>query len=121
MFPLSFVLFGLLLVFGPEVYGADSTYTFEGFTLKVQDKSSGLSKDQIKKLVDTFKTVYPKEVKEYNKNAPKTVTIILDPTMNKAPAYTSGSTITVSVKYAKEHPKDLDLITHEAMHVVQGN
>jgi hypothetical protein len=64
--------------------------------------------------------LYPKLVKELPSDgyqAPREMTLLLK--RMKGVAYTSGTTITVSAAYIKDHPKDLGMVAHEMVHVVQ--
>lgn len=57
----------------------------------------------------------------FNGNASRDVTLVIDP--NPAypyPAYTLGTTITVSSAWLKQNPLDVDVVVHEAFHIVQA-
>jgi hypothetical protein len=115
---MKLVIVNLLLLVG--LVAADTTTIFgqNGMTVRVIDKNSGLSPAFIRKLVNVFFTIYPKEKKAYNSKAINTVNFIIDPDYDGV-AETSDNEIRYSSKYFKSNPKDVDVVTHEAMHVVQ--
>tara|TARA_R110002050_G_scaffold300249_2_gene468338 strand:- start:2363 stop:3076 length:714 start_codon:yes stop_codon:yes gene_type:complete len=63
--------------------------------------------------------VYPKLVKDFNKNARMDITIKIDTTYDGV-AYASNGRVTVSSQYLYKRPNDLDLMTHEIMHIIQS-
>lgn len=54
-----------------------------------------------------------------NYNAPKTIHLVFKPDIN-APAYASGSEITINAKWIKQHPDDFGMVIHELTHVIQA-
>ena len=70
------------------------------------------------RMVKTFFTVYPELANAYNKNTLKTVTMVID-TSYKGVAATANGKVTISYKWMHQHPEDIDVITHEVMHIVQ--
>lgn len=97
---------------------ASDTTTKKGYTLVFVNKDPNIAPDLQAKLTQTFFAVYPKLVKEYNANAKKEVLFVVD-TAYKAVAEASGGRILFSAGYMKAHPTDVDIVTHEGMHVVQ--
>ena len=98
-----------------------SSYDRQGLHLMFADDSAGLDPKEKERLVDTFYAVYPRMVAEFNHAAPSEVKISLD---TKYPwdhwvAATEGHTIHCNPTWFRDHPEDLDVITHEGMHVVQ--
>ena len=89
------------------------------YTLKFTCKSDGFSEETNQKLIETFFKVYPVLVKKYNKKSPHIVTFIIDPEYDGVAA-TSNDQVVFSVKYMTSHPGDLDVVTHEVMHIVQA-
>lgn len=90
-----------------------------GYTLIWQNNDNGFSMDVKKQLVQTFFTVYPKLAKDFNSNVSKTVLFKVD-TAYKGVAATSGSQVVYNPNWFDQHPKDIDVVTHEVMHIVQG-
>ncbi|QHL89266.1 secretory protein [Nibribacter ruber] len=71
------------------------------------------------KLVNAFFKVYPKEAKRFNKNTVKNVTVTID-TAYTGVAYAHDGKITIASQWLHKRPNDIDVITHEAMHLVQA-
>jgi hypothetical protein len=97
---------------------SSDTTTKKGYTLVFINKDPNIAPDLQSKLTQTFFAVYPKLVKEYNANAKREVIFVVD-TAYKAVAEASGGRILFSAGYMKAHPTDVDIVTHEGMHVVQ--
>jgi len=95
------------------------TITQKGITLIFINKEDGFSVEEQKRMQATFFEVYPKEIKTYNKNAARKVAMIIDPEY-KGVAATSGTVIRINPEWMEKHPEDLDVVTHEAMHIVQA-
>ena len=89
------------------------------FTLNFECKAPGFDEAINKKLIETYFKVYPTLVKKYNKKSTKTVTFIIDPNYNGV-AGTSNGRVVFSAKYMTAHPGDIDIVTHETMHIVQS-
>lgn len=100
------------------IVSQDST-TKKGYTLVFISKDSAFSEVTKKKMTDAFFTVYPKEAKRFNKKVMKRVIFLVDPAY-KGVAATSGGIVRYSPKWMAEHPEDIDVVTHEVMHIVQG-
>ncbi|SDD20266.1 Peptidase [Mucilaginibacter pineti] len=91
----------------------------KGYQLTFINQDPTFSKDLSAKLIKTFFEVYPKLAKEYNKNTAKKVTFIID-TAYKGVAATWQDTVHFSPVYMSAHPGDIDVVTHEVMHIVQA-
>ncbi|MDQ8004777.1 MAG: basic secretory protein-like protein [Pedobacter sp.] len=91
----------------------------KGYSLTFVSKDPNLDPVLRKKLIDTYFEVYPTLVKTFNDKSPKDVLFVVD-TAYKAVAEASGNRILFSAGYMKAHPTDIDVVTHEGMHVVQG-
>jgi hypothetical protein len=90
-----------------------------GFTLTFECKAQAFSSETSQKLIDTFFEVYPKLVKTYNKKATRQVAFVIDPDYDGVAA-TSNDRVVFSSKYMTSHPGDIDVVTHEVMHIVQA-
>lgn len=95
------------------------TISRAGYTLYVIDKASGLDTATRRRMIDAFFTVYPKEVQRFNTGALRTVTFIFDPSYNGIAA-TGGGVSTFNPAWLKRFPEDIDVVTHEVMHIVQN-
>ncbi|PSM12724.1 basic secretory protein-like protein [Stenotrophomonas maltophilia] len=113
---LSFSSFGQTQAF-------DTQLTRDGVTLNYQDARGALAAPQRKRVIDAFFFAYLRERADFHPAAPSLVRIVIDP------AYTGiafvgdkdqAATITINPGWLAQHPNDIDLVTHEAMHIVQG-
>ncbi len=100
-------------------YYTSKTISKKKFTLVFVNKDSSFSKETTQRMIDAFFEVYPKEVKRFNKNALKKVTFIIDPAYTGVAA-TSNGIVRYNPEWMKKHPEDIDVVTHEAMHIVQN-
>ncbi len=98
---------------------SSDTIKKKGYQLVFISKDPNLDQNVKNNLIDTYFKVYPKLVKTYNKNSTKEVLFVVD-TAYKAVAEASGGRILFSAGYMKAHPTDIDVVTHETMHIVQG-
>src|SRR5699024_5085544 len=62
--------------------------------------------------------VYPEEAKRFNPQTARKVTFIIDPEY-KGVAATSNAVTRFNPKWFQSHPEDIDVVTHEVMHIVQ--
>jgi hypothetical protein len=95
------------------------TFSKNGLTLFFINKDSAFDKEVQQRMINVFFKVYPEEIKAFNSESLKEVTIIIDPDY-KGVAATSGGIVRVNPEWMHKHPEDLDIITHEAMHIVQS-
>lgn len=70
-------------------------------------------------LVNIILEVYPKLVKDFNPEAIQHVKVKID-TAYTGVAYANDGQVTISSAWMKKRPGDLDLITHEVMHIIQS-
>jgi len=69
-------------------------------------------------LVKTFFIVYPKLAAEYNPGTLKEVKMAVD-TAYKGVAATADGKVTIASSWLHKRPEDIDVVTHEVMHIVQ--
>ncbi|WP_235904483.1 basic secretory family protein [Arcticibacter tournemirensis] len=104
---------------GSIAFGQQSeTFKQKGFSLTFISQDKSLDPALKSRMVETFYEVYPKLVKEFNKKALKEVVFIVD-TSYEGVAATSDGKVTFSSNWLKLHPEDIDVVTHEVMHIVQ--
>lgn len=70
-------------------------------------------------LVKAFFATYPQMMKTFNPQAARNVRFAIENRF-RGVAATAGTTIHANPQWFHEHPQDIDVITHEAMHVVQA-
>ncbi|TGD80904.1 secretory protein [Hymenobacter wooponensis] len=100
-------------------YYEKETITRQGYTLTFISKDSAFSANTKQKMINTFFDVYPREAKRFNPKTRKQITFVIDPAYAGVAA-TDAGVATYSPKWLREHPEDLDVVTHEVMHVVQA-
>jgi len=88
-------------------------------TLTFINQSASLSMITKQRLIDAFFKVYPLEMKEYNKKSLREVTFIID-TSYKGVAATGHGVVHFNPGWFVKHPEDIDVVTHEVMHIVQN-
>lgn len=97
---------------------AQETIKKNGYTLSFESNDDALDPKLKKRLIETFFVVYPKLAKEYNPNTLKSVQFFVD-TAYKGVAATTNGKVTYSSIWMNKHPEDIDVVTHEVMHIVQ--
>lgn len=70
--------------------------------------------------LDTLAHVVPAITAFFNPAAAIRFRLVVDPGYTDGPAATADGVITVSAAYARAHPRDLDVVTHEVSHIVQA-
>lgn len=90
----------------------------DGYTLIVSGNDDHFDNAIKEKLISTFFTVYPAIVKEYNHKSLKQVQFFVD-TAYHGVAATDNGRVVFSVAYMTKHPNDIDVVTHEVMHIAQ--
>lgn len=91
----------------------------KGYTLNFTNNDASFDPALKKRMIETFFKVYPKLAKDFNKNTDKEVTFSID-TAYKGVAATGGGKIVYNPYWFKKKPGDIDVVTHEVMHVVQN-
>jgi len=94
-------------------------YTSAGYTLTFTNNDPTFDQAEYQRFINTFFNVYPKLVNRFYTGARKSVTFVIDPTYTGV-AYTSGGTSVFSANWFHNNPEDIDVITHEVMHIVQA-
>ena len=91
----------------------------DGYQLVFINKNSAFNPAIRKDLVETFFTVFPVLVSTFNDKTTHEVVFVTD-TAYGGVAEASGNRILFSTKYMNAHPTDIDIVTHEGFHLVQG-
>lgn len=113
----SLIAFFLITVICPAK--AQELYKKKGYTLTFQSNDGELDSAVKNRMIATFFTVYPKLAKAFNRHTLKSVVFFVD-TAYKGVAATSSGQVVFSAGWIKKHPEDIDVITHEVMHIVQN-
>ncbi len=91
----------------------------KGYTLTFVNLDTAFDQNVAERLIRTFFKVYPKEAKVFNPSSASEVTFIIDPEY-KGVAATSRATVRFNPDWFRKHPEDIDVVTHEVMHIVQN-
>ncbi len=100
-------------------YETRDSITKGGYTLIFVTKDSSFSTVTKQKMTEAFFTVYPRQAERFNPAALKKISFIIDPAYTGVAA-TGGGVARYNPKWMKDHPEDIDVVTHEVMHVVQS-
>jgi hypothetical protein len=94
----------------------------DGYQLVFINKNAEFSPQTKKELIETYFKVFPALVNKFNDKTTHEVVFVTDTIYNKPGnvAEASGNRILFSPKYMKAHPTDIDIVTHEGFHLVQG-
>lgn len=98
---------------------ADEKFEKKGYSLVFKNNDPSFSPIIKQKLVDAYFEVYPKEVKKYNKKSAHDVVFQID-TAYDGVAATGGAHTVFNPRWFDKMPEDIDVVTHECMHIVQG-
>ena len=114
-----FIILLLAIIFNNSVSKAQDIVSKKGYTLTFESNFAALDPKLKQRLIKTFFTVYPELAKEYNPNTAKKVTFFVD-TAYKGVAETANDKVVISSMWMIKHPEDIDVVTHEVMHIVQN-
>lgn len=95
--------------------------TSKSYTLIFLDEDSTFLKngaDVKARMIQAFFKVYPAEAKDFNKKTARKVTFIIDPGYQGVAA-TGGTEVHYNPGWMLRKPTDVDVVTHEVMHIVQ--
>lgn len=95
-----------------------TVYQQKGYKLTFINYDATFDTLEQQRMVKTFFTVYPELAKAYNHKTLRSVTMVID-TAYDGVAATDNGKVTVSNKWMHKHPEDIDVVTHEVMHIVQ--
>ncbi|WP_316782599.1 basic secretory protein-like protein [Pedobacter frigiditerrae] len=111
----------LAFAFGLSFAKAQETETFKekGYTLIFKNNYKNFDPAFKARMVKTFFKVYPELANDFNKNTAKEVVFHVD-TAYTAVAATGGGRIVYNPQWFVKNPGDIDVVTHEVMHVVQS-
>ena len=91
----------------------------DGYQLVFINKNSAFNPRIKQELIETYFKVFPVLVSTFNDKTTHDVVFVTD-TAYKGVAEASGNRILFSTTYMNAHPTDIDIVTHEGMHLVQG-
>ncbi|MDR1861157.1 MAG: basic secretory family protein [Bacteroidales bacterium] len=91
----------------------------DGFKLLFYSNAPAFDPDIKAAMFDTFFKVYPELVARFNPEAAKVVVFMVDTTYDGIAA-TFGGIVRYNPQWFVKNPKDIDVVTHEVMHIVQS-
>ena len=94
------------------------TVSKKGFRLIWINKDSNFDMQLKQKLIKVHFENYPKLAKKFNRNTRKEITFVIDPDY-KGIAATAGGIVRFNPEWFVKNPNDIDIVTHEVMHIVQ--
>lgn len=94
-------------------------FSQNGYTLHFESNDPNFSMLTKQRLIETFFKVYPQLAAEYNSSTSKTVYFVID-TAYKGVAATGHSRTVFNPVWFVKNPEDIDVVTHEVMHIVQS-
>ncbi len=113
------LLLSLCLAFSMAAFAQTPEVTKKGgYTLTFSSNDPDLDPAVKERLISTFFKVYPELAKEYNKKTAKEVFMMVD-TAYAGVAATGNAHVRISSKWMHKKPEDIDVVTHEVMHIVQ--
>ena len=100
-------------------YTQTDSINANGYTLIFINHQPGFDRGVRQKMIDAYFKVYPRQAERFNKHTLQKVTFIIDPKY-KGVAATDNGIVRFNPQWFKDHPNDIDVVTHEVMHVVQA-
>ena len=100
-------------------YALRDSLTRGKYTLIFLTKTTDLNPTTRQRMIDAFFQVYPEEARRFNPNTLRKVTFVVDPTYDGVAA-TGNGIVRYNPTWLQKHPEDIDVVTHEVMHIVQA-
>lgn len=116
------LLLGLSLLFAFPVVAQKnnvSVTTNNDITVTFENEDSSLNPVVEQGFLNIIFEVYPKLVTDFNEAARQEIRVKID-TAYTGVAYAHNGEVTVSSNWMQKRPEDLDLMTHEIMHIIQS-
>jgi len=101
----------------PKVITGDSL-VYGKYSLVIASNDAQFDPVTRQNMINVFFTVYPQMVERFNKNSLTKVGFFID-TAYRAVAETGDGTSRFNPDWMKRYPQDVDVVTHEVMHIVQ--
>jgi alpha-L-fucosidase len=117
----NFILSAAVLLFCGRALAAfetRDTISRGGYTVVFINKDPGFSAVTRQRLIDTYFEVYPKEALRFNPRTLRLVNFVIDPSYDGVAA-TDAGVVRFNPVWFQKHPEDIDVVTHEVMHIVQ--
>lgn len=101
-----------------QEFSTNDTISKGKYTLIFVNKDRDFSPETKQRMIDAFFTVYPLEARRFNRHTLRTVKFFIDPTYTGV-AETGDGVARYNPEWLKKNPEDIDVVTHEIMHIVQ--
>jgi hypothetical protein len=102
-----------------RAFASRDSLTKQGYTLVFINQDSALAPATKQRMTDAFFKVYPQEAGRFNPQTLRKVTFFVNPAYTGVAATDNGR-VDYNPKWLREHPEDIDVVTHEVMHIVQA-
>src|SRR5579872_4201906 len=89
-----------------------TTITKGKYTLVIINRDPTFDTGTLRRMTETFFTVYPAEAHRFNPHTLTRVTFIIDPGYTGV-AETDSGRCRYSPRWLTDHPEDIDVVTHE--------
>lgn len=89
------------------------------FSVDFRDPSDALDQTVADRMIETYFAVYPQLAADFNPATLRRVTFRVDPAYG-GPAEADNGVVTYGATWFKAVPGDIDVVTHEVMHIVQS-
>lgn len=93
--------------------------TRAGYTVDFQDPEDAASEELAGRMIKQFFKLYPRLVADFNRAAPRRVAFIIR-NDDAGVAYADQGAVTYHIGWFRKNPQDIDVVTHELMHIVQN-
>ncbi len=95
--------------------------TRKEYTLVFINQDEDFDTTEINRMIDVFFKVYPEEAKAYNPETNKKVYFLIDTSYHGVVLATWADTTFILIpEWLTKKPEDIDVVTHEVMHIVQN-
>jgi hypothetical protein len=102
-----------------HTFASRDSLTKQGYTLVFINQDSALAPATKQRMTDAFFKVYPQEAKRFNPKTLRKVTFFVNPAYTGVAA-TDNGLVDYNPQWLHDHPEDIDVVTHEVMHIVQA-
>lgn len=102
----------------PAEAAENRVVTRAGYTVDFQDPDDAASEELAGQMIEHFFKLYPRLVADFNRDAPRSVAFIIR-NDDAGVAFADQGAVTYHIGWFQKNPQDIDVVTHELMHIVQ--
>lgn len=120
--PLLHLMLLPIVLLAPAARASEITRSQDGVSVTYRDATDALDATMRERILTTFFHAYAQQRRDFNPAAPTQALITIDPGYDGIAFVGSDrwARMTINPGWLHKHPDDTDLVTHEAMHIVQG-